>query len=83
METEKINWIDVLEIAIQLNEKFPEKPYEIGAFKSRELFAQQAKKLPLTRNRHLEVSNHIFETFLVKLSCFQFTTEDRCDPSGK
>ena len=24
METEKINWIDVLEIAIQLNEKFPE-----------------------------------------------------------
>jgi len=24
MEAEKINWIDVLEIAIQLNEKFPE-----------------------------------------------------------
>ena len=24
METEKINWIDVLEIAIQLNEKFPD-----------------------------------------------------------
>jgi FeS assembly protein IscX len=24
METEKINWIDVLEIAIHLNEKFPE-----------------------------------------------------------
>ena len=24
METEKINWIDVSEIAIQLNEKFPE-----------------------------------------------------------
>ena len=24
METEKINWIDVLEIAIKLNEKFPE-----------------------------------------------------------
>tara|TARA_B100000524_G_C23591581_1_gene349224 strand:- start:157 stop:366 length:210 start_codon:yes stop_codon:yes gene_type:complete len=24
METEKINWVDVLEIAIQLNEKFPE-----------------------------------------------------------
>ena len=24
METEKINWIDVLEIATQLNEKFPE-----------------------------------------------------------
>ena len=24
METEKINWIDVFEIAIQLNEKFPE-----------------------------------------------------------
>ena len=24
METEKIDWIDVLEIAIQLNEKFPE-----------------------------------------------------------
>ena len=24
METEKINWIDVIEIAIQLNEKFPE-----------------------------------------------------------
>ena len=46
----------------EVNEKFPEKPYEIGAFKSRELFAQQAKKLPLTRNRHLEVSNHIFET---------------------
>ena len=46
----------------EVNEKFPEKPYEIGALKSRQLFSQQAKKLPLTRNRHLEVSDHIFET---------------------
>ena len=27
----------------EVNENFPEKPYEIGALKSRELFAQQAK----------------------------------------
>ena len=46
----------------EVNEKFPEKPYEIGALKARKLFAQQAKKLPLTRNRHLDVSDHVFKT---------------------
>ena len=44
----------------EANELFPQKPYEFGAKKSREIFAKHSKSLELKRTKDISVINDFF-----------------------
>ena len=50
----------VLKFIEEANELFPQKPYEFGAKKSREIFAKHSKSLELKRTKDISVINDFF-----------------------
>ena len=50
----------MLKFIEEANELFPQKPYEFGAKKSREIFAKHSKSLELKRTKDISVINDFF-----------------------
>ncbi len=50
----------ILKYIEEANELFPQKPYELGAKKSREIFEKHSKSLKLKRTKDISVINDFF-----------------------